>query len=108
MNLNEYQSGALSSAVYPLERALDYTVLGLASEAGEVAGKLKKIIRDTDGRMTTEHRAALIDELGDVLWYCAAVSDALDTTLEVVAARNLNKLADRKQRGTIQGSGDHR
>jgi NTP pyrophosphatase (non-canonical NTP hydrolase) len=103
MNLSQYQSEALQTAVYPLERALDYTVLGLASEAGEVAGKLKKIIRDGEGNLDD-----IADELGDVLWYCAAVADALGTNLEIVAARNLNKLSSRKARGVLGGSGDKR
>lgn len=108
MDLNQYQREALMTAVYPLDRDLEYTVLGLCSEAGELAGKLKKVIRDNDGDLSSEHVRQMRDEAGDVLWYVAAVCDALGTTLGSVAVRNLDKLNDRKKRNVLQGSGDYR
>lgn len=108
MELNAYQSEAMRTAIYPIDRGLEYAVLGLTSEAGEVAGKLKKIIRDKDGVLTAEDRINIGDEAGDVLWYLAAVARELDTTLEVLAQRNLNKLSDRASRGVLKGNGDSR
>lgn len=108
MNLNEYQFEAMRTAIYPPATALEYTVLGLASEAGEVAGKVKKIIRDNGGVVTPSAREALLDEYGDVLWYVSEGVRALGATLESVAARNLNKLESRQRRDKLSGSGDTR
>lgn len=103
--MNEYQRAAMATAVYPRNRqtALTYTALGLASEAGEYAGKVKKLLRDA----VWDVEAAKA-ELGDVLWYVAACADALGLDLEDIAAANLAKLADRKARDAIKGSGDYR
>ena len=104
MTLNEYQSIAWSTAL-PSAKSPSYMVLGLASEAGEVAGKFKKQIRDGISLNITEQMA---DELGDSLWYIAGTAKTLGFTLEEIAARNVQKLADRQQRGVISGSGDNR
>lgn len=105
MNLNDYQQAALATAVYPrsTHNALFYTALGLTSEAGEYAGKVKKLLRDAEFS-----RSAAIAELGDVLWYVAAAADALGMTLDDVARANIDKLADRKSRDVLRGSGDYR
>lgn len=108
--LNGYQHWTSTTAVYPeadtgSERALTYVSLGLASEAGEAAGKAKKMMRDGD---TGELRAALLDELGDALWYLARTAHELGYPLSVIAERNLAKLEDRAERGALQGSGDQR
>jgi NTP pyrophosphatase (non-canonical NTP hydrolase) len=87
--------------------ALTYDGLGLG-EAGEVQGKIKKIIRDEGGIITLEAREAIKDELSDVLWYIASMSDNLGFTLEDVANHNIMKLKSRQQRNTIHGSGDNR
>lgn len=108
MDFDIYQNEASTTAKYPDGKALDYVVLGLASEAGEVAGKLKKVIRDNDGVFTDAHKEALLSELGDVLWYCAMIALELDTPLSRVAQGNLDKLASRNERGVIGGSGDSR
>ena len=108
MNFTEYQERAAETAMYPKERGLEYTVLGLASEAGEVAGKLKKVIRDEDGVLSMKSLDALFDELGDVLWYVAMVAKELRVSLDTVAENNIQKLASRKARGKITGSGDAR
>lgn len=107
-----YQQGTTSTAIYPQAGtgsvlALAYVGLGLG-EAGEVQGKLKKIIRDNDGVVTPSARDAILDELGDVLWYVARTAAELDCDLADVAQRNLDKLTSRAQRGTLQGSGDVR
>ncbi len=85
-----------------------YPTLGLVNEAGEVAGKVKKIFRDKGGRIGPEDREALKGELGDVLWYLAQLCTELDLSLQEVAAHNLRKLFDRLERGVIRGEGDSR
>ena len=108
MDFNQYQFRSSLTAKYPQDRAVEYLVLGLASEAGEVAGKYKKIIRDKDGVMTDEMKQDMSDEIGDVLWYCAQLAKALDNSLGAIAANNLAKLESRLERGKISGSGDKR
>jgi NTP pyrophosphatase (non-canonical NTP hydrolase) len=104
MTLNEYQELATATAIFPEENAIAYLTLGLNGEAGEVAEKIKKHFRD--GRPID--RAELIKELGDVLWYTAVLANQLHISLSLLAESNLNKLASRKARGTLQGSGDNR
>ena len=111
VTMDGYQNAARSYAIYPEQRGIEYTVLGLTSEAGEVAGKVKKQIRDGSkwtGEQMEDHRQAVIDELGDVLWYAAELAHQLNITLGEVAARNIWKLAGREKRGTLRGSGDKR
>lgn len=112
MTLDEYQTAARGTALYPQEARLLYPVLKLAGEAGEVAEKLGKLMRDegwSPGRALSDaHRTALVKELGDVLWYVASVAADLDVTLETVAEQNLAKLRDRQIRGALGGSGDER
>jgi len=105
MNMNEYQRAAMATAVYPRNKqtALTYTALGLASEAGEYAGKVKKLLRDAEWNAD----AAML-ELSDCLWYIAACADALGIDLADVAQANIDKLSDRKARDAIKGSGDYR
>jgi NTP pyrophosphatase (non-canonical NTP hydrolase) len=104
MNFNEYQSEARKTAIYPPEAKTIYPALGLVSEAGEVAGKIKKYIRD--GHELDEE--AVMHELGDVLWYVAALAHDLGYDLQTVAAYNINKLKSRQDRGALSGSGDYR
>ena len=85
-----------------------YPTLGLVNEAGELAGKVKKIFRDKDGVISAEDREALRGELGDVLWYLAQICTELDLSLSEVAEANLHKLYSRLERGVIGGEGDHR
>jgi NTP pyrophosphatase (non-canonical NTP hydrolase) len=110
MDFNSYQFRAAKTAIYPKEglQGLLYTSLGLVSEAGEVAGKVKKVLRDDESVISPERHEQLIDELGDVLWYCAMVAEELDITLGYVATRNISKLEDRRNRNVIGGSGDNR
>ena len=106
MTLDEYQKGAMAFAVYPREQGLHYAVLLLAEEAGEVAGKLSKSIRD--GHSEEKLKEAIIKELGDVLWAVSAVAKELDVPLNAVGTLNLIKLGDRLARNMLQGSGDNR
>lgn len=108
MGFNEYQAETDKTAIYPEEKAIEYLVLGLASEAGEVAGKLKKIIRDREGVIGVHESQVLCDEVGDVLWYISQIALELNVTLQEVADRNIAKLQSRQQRGVIGGSGDNR
>lgn len=85
-----------------------YPTLGLVNEAGEFAGKIKKIFRDKNGVISDEDRQALKGELGDVLWYLTQICTNLDLTLEEIAEANLDKLFSRLDRGMIQGDGDNR
>mgnify|MGYP003119077756 FL=1 len=101
--LNDYQRAAAKTAIYKAEHAVIYPALGLAAEAGEVANKVKKILRDG-----TFDREAIADEVGDCLWYIAALCRDLNVDLEDLADANLKKLYGRKERGTLSGSGDKR
>lgn len=108
MNLKEYLEFTNTTAIYPDAGKKTFTegiylTLGLASEAGEVAGKLKKVIRGD-----TSNPEAFIHELGDVLWYLVRLCDHFDITLEDLAEINANKLAERKAKSTIKGDGDNR
>lgn len=106
MNINEYQKQACETAIY--KDKLIYPTLGLAGEAGEIANKVKKILRDSSGNLQESVREDLICELGDVLWYIAALATDLNVELSEVANKNIEKLNSRKNRGTIGGSGDNR
>jgi len=109
MDFNEYQAAARETAQYPDMGANSYyPPLGLAGEPGEVAEKIKKLMRDPDGVLTPERRDALKKELGDVLWYVAALCSELDLRMGEVAEHNIAKLRDRKARGAIRGDGDNR
>jgi NTP pyrophosphatase (non-canonical NTP hydrolase) len=109
MDLNAYQTAALQTAVYPNRGSnFAYPALGLAGEAGEVADKLKKVIRDNDGVLTDPVRDAVAKEIGDVLWYVSVLAFELDYELNTIAQANLDKLASRQQRGVLTGSGDNR
>jgi NTP pyrophosphatase (non-canonical NTP hydrolase) len=104
----DYQRNTEDTAIYPEEHGLVYATLGLANEAGEVAGKVKKLIRDNDFILTREIADDIADELGDVLWYLARTAEEVGWRLEDIAVQNLYKLEDRKRRGKLSGSGDKR
>jgi NTP pyrophosphatase (non-canonical NTP hydrolase) len=109
MLISEYQELSRRTATYPgAGDNIVYPTLGLAGEAGEVAEKVKKLLRDDDGVMSRERRDALAGELGDVLWYVAQVATEAGLDLEDIAQGNLDKLLSRQQRGVLSGSGDSR
>lgn len=109
MEIDEYQKESRRTAIYPaIGHPVVYPTLGLANEAGEVAGKIKKIFRDKAGVIGDGERAALQAELGDVLWYLAQVATELDLSLNEIAATNLEKLRSRQERGKLGGDGDVR
>ena len=103
MSLTNYQEFTRTTAIYPKDKAIDYLILGLASEAGEVAGKRKKHIRDGGVDVVS-----IIDEIGDCMWYIARIADELGFSMEEVLQRNWAKLKDRQERNVLKGSGDVR
>ncbi len=109
MNFTDYQTKSRATAKYPvIGHGVIYPTLGLVNEAGEVAGKIKKVFRDKDGEISAETREALKAELGDVLWYLAQVATELELSLDEIAEANIAKLLSRLERGTIRGDGDNR
>lgn len=119
MELNEYQKEAEKFAEYPegyiiqendvfVKTAWVYPTLGLAGETGEVCDKLKKVIRDKNGVVDGFEKDEIKKELGDVLWYIAAIARELGITLQDVAETNILKLTSRKNRNVLHGSGDNR
>lgn len=113
MQISDYSEKAIATllgthAYGDISPQLMAQVLGLAGESGEVLEKFKKLIRDRQGQLTEEDRAALIKELGDILWYVNAVAHLLGSSLEEVARRNNEKLASRHERGQLHGQGDNR
>ena len=109
MDLNEYQQKASKTALYPnVGDNPIYPTLGLAGEAGEVADKVKKVIRDRNGIFDMEAKESIMLELGDVLWYVSQLGAELGFHLEDIAISNLNKLSSRSSRGRISGYGDNR
>ncbi len=109
MDFADYQTKSRKTAKYPpIGHPVIYPTLGLANEAGEVAGKVKKIFRDKGGVIGESEREALKSELGDVLWYLAQVCTELDLSLDEVAGYNIEKLYSRLERGKIGGDGDNR
>lgn len=110
MEMNDYQVKAhgTSLATKIGDTTYLYPVLGLVNEAGEVAGKIKKVFRDNNGVITPEVDEVLDGELGDVLWYLSELCTQLGKSLDVIAFKNIAKLEDRKKRNMIQGSGDNR
>jgi len=109
MDFEEYQKISRKTAIYPdKDNNFVYVTLGLIGEAGEVAEKIKKVLRDNNGILDEERKQALKKELGDVLWYLAQLSTELGLSLDDIACFNIEKLSLREQRGTLHGDGDNR
>ena len=109
MNFDDYQKKSRETAIYPnAGKDWIYPTLGLAGEAGEIANKMKKVIRDKNGKIDEEVRESMKGELGDILWYVAQVATELNLSLDKIAEKNIEKLFSRKERGVIKGSGDNR
>ncbi len=114
MTFDDYQKTAITtdlsgSADHPITSPHFFNkLLGLVGETGEIAEKFKKIYRDTNGEFTEDNRLEMQKELGDVLWYVSVICSYLDISLDDVATQNLGKLASRKQRNVLKGSGDNR
>lgn len=113
MTFKEYCRRAITTKIYEPEIGLTYTVLGLTGEAGEVAEKIKKYLRDDfasykQGVIPGYKKEEISKEIGDVLWYLAALTGELGLDLDKIAKENIEKLEDRKKRGVLSGSGDNR
>lgn len=108
MQLNQYQEKALETATFAQDLKIIYPALGLNGEAGEVAEKVKKVLRDNNREFSADKRLEIAKELGDCLWYIATLAHNIGYTLEDVAQININKLSSRKQRNMISGNGDNR
>lgn len=111
LDFDLYQFKARETAIYPGKGQLGgllYTTIGLCGESGELANKVKKILRDTDSQMTEETRIKISEEMGDILWYIAMLCDELNLRMAQVANNNIQKLQARKLNGKISGEGDNR
>ena len=109
MEFNKYQEESRGTAIYPnIGNNFVYPTLGLVGEAGEIAEKIKKVIRDSDGVITEEKAEELKKELGDVLWYIANLAAELNIKLDDIASSNLEKLSSRRERNKLHGDGDNR
>ncbi len=127
ITFDDFQQAALDRSIYPHDSKIIYPALGLPGEVGEVCEKVaelltlrmaahaglvanqaKKILRDDDGILTDERRAAIAKEIGGVLWYCAALAIDLELNLSDIARENMAILASREERGTLRGDGDNR
>jgi len=113
MTPEEYRTFCKTVAQYPeagtrKPAAINYTILGLVGEAGELADKWKKVLRDDEGVLTPEKRVEMRKELGDVLWYLERASVELGTNIPTLMQENMEKLQSRKDRDVLGGSGDNR
>ena len=109
MEFNEYQKLARTTAIYKDKgKNYIYPVLGLCGESGEVAEKIKKIIRDGDGTISKEQKVELEKELGDILWYIANLGVELGLKMDSIASKNIDKLKSRQKREKLHSSGDNR
>jgi len=106
----DYQKATAETAIYPTDdhKGIFYCTMKLASEAGEVGGKVGKVLRDSNCEFTEEQIDAIGEELGDVLWYISQLCTEFYLDMSEVATRNIEKLRSRKERGVIGGSGDTR
>jgi len=110
MSLRDYQKESRKMAIYhEADNNFIYPTLGLVGEAGEVAEKVKKIIRKGDNSFTEDQVIEMEKELGDVLWYLAQLATELNLDLSDIAATNIQKLKSRMARGVLhKGEGDNR
>ena len=113
MDFNEYQKESRKTALHPnAGDNLPYLALGVAGEAGEVADKVKKFIRDNGFTsmkdLTQEQKTDLGKEIGDILWYIAQIATECGLSFEEVAKMNIEKTHSRLGRGKLGGSGDNR
>lgn len=108
MEMNEFQRQALQTAIYPQELKTIYPLIGITGETGEVAEKVKKVIRDRNGLFSKSDRLEIAKELGDVLWYLSVLANDLGYSLDEVAALNIEKIRSRNERGKLHGNGDNR
>lgn len=101
----DYKEAIEPLVLYPRQtqlEALQYVVLGLNGEAGEVAEQIKKAMRNDGGELSPERIELLKKEAGDVLWYLTRLAAELNTTLTEIAEINVEKLYGRKEQGNLK------
>lgn len=109
MNFQEYQEQSRKTAVYPnVGDNFVYPILGIAGESGEVAEKIKKILREKNGVVDEDSKQEIAKELGDLLWYMSQLASELGISLDDVAQKNIAKTQSRMERGVLLGDGDNR
>jgi len=110
VTFDDYQKKALTTVITQTDKFKNtlHWVLGISGESGEVAEKVKKIIRDKQGVINEDDKEELAKEIGDVLWYLAVFANDLGYSFDEIAEKNLNKLQSRKNRGVLRGEGDNR
>lgn len=108
MTFEEYQQAARQTAIFPNDNTISYLALALCGEAGELADKVKKVLRDKEGIFTKEDLRAIALEAGDCMWYLANLGQAIGISLSEMAEMNKEKIHRRQINGTIHGSGDNR
>ncbi len=109
MTFEEYQKLSRETAIYPnKDNNFVYPTLGLSGETGEIAEKIKKVLRDSEGSVSEKTKQELEKELGDVLWYLSQLATELGLSLDEIASLNIEKLKSRQKRGEVHGSGDNR
>lgn len=112
--LSKYRQFTKTTSVYDKDHTLEYLSLGLVSEAGEVAGAVKRVFRGDKKKYSgidqihPEDKEKIFKEMGDVLWYLTALADQLGTTVDALIENNMDKLTDRKKRDVLKGNGDDR
>lgn len=105
---DEYQSQTKEVAIYPKDKGVEYCIFGLVGEAGEIANKYKKVIRDNNGVLSDDRRGEIFAEMGDVMWYMSELASSLGYDLTDIVTYNIEKLQKRKLEGKLSGSGDKR
>ncbi len=109
MNFQEYQEQSRKTAIYPkVGDNFVYPILGIAGESGEVAEKVKKVLREKNGIVDEETKQEIVKELGDLLWYMSQLASELGISFDEVAQKNISKTQSRMERGTLLGDGDNR
>lgn len=108
MTFDQYQQAARQTAIYPNDNTISYLALALCGEAGELADKVKKVLRDHAGQFTEADYRAIALEAGDCIWYIANLAEVIGFDLSEIARMNIDKITRRKANGTLHGSGDNR
>jgi NTP pyrophosphatase (non-canonical NTP hydrolase) len=108
MDIQEYQKRALATTEYGSGNAIIYPALGMNGEAGEVAEKIKKVLRDKKGEFSDESKLEIAKEIGDVIWYCSALANDIGYTLDQIFSINIDKFESRRSRNVLSGNGDNR
>jgi NTP pyrophosphatase (non-canonical NTP hydrolase) len=108
-DFDKYQQLCLKSSIHSkTKHGYIIPALGVTGEAGEVADKIKKVLRDDNGKISTAKRNEISKEIGDMLWYTSMLCTEIGLKLSDVIKLNLEKIAYRSKENKIHGSGDNR